>query len=400
MAALQREVRQLAEDAAALRVERDFERQASRAKLQLLTDVDTRLRDAFQALSAEALESNRAEFLQLAKTQLMDVTLGARVDLEDRRHAIDQLVSPLRASLAGVESAVREIEKERVEAYTELREQVRTLASGQQQLHTETANLARALKSPSGRGRWGEIQLRRVVELAGMLEHCDFVEQETRDPESGTLRPTLVVRLPGGKQVVIDAKVPVSAYLTSAEVTDDGAREAALDDQVRHVRDHMAMLGSTEYWDQFETRPDFVILFFPGEPFFSATLQRAPDLIDYGVDRRVIPSGPITLIALLKAIAYGWRQERIAENAWEIRELGRELHDRVIAFTEHFTTIGRALTHAVEAYNDGAGSLERRVLAQARRFKELGAISPSEELRELPRVGAPQALAKVDSALH
>jgi len=243
------------------------------------------------------------------------------------------------------------------------------------------------------RGRWGEIQLQRVVELAGMLEHCDFFQQEVRDGGEGKLRPDLIVRLPGGKSIIVDAKTPLVGYLEAAEATDDATREKRLDDHAAHVRAHLRRLGERAYWNQFPETPEFVVMFLPGEAFFAEALRRDPGLIEFGVDAHVIPASPITLIALLRAIAYGWQQERLAANARQISELGRELHRRLDLLLEKFAAVGRNLGQAVQAYNDAVGSLESRYLPQARKLKELG-ISAAEELPELqPLTRVPRSLA-------
>ncbi len=392
--ALQTQLGQVRQEAVGLRVELEQERAAAAEKLQLVDRAEQGLREAFQALSAEALKSNNRAFLDLARAQLGEFQQGAKSDLEQRQRAIDKLVSPIEQSLEKVQGAIQGIEKERAAAYGELREQVKGLAVSQQQLQSETANLVKALRTPAIRGRWGEIQLRRVVEMAGMLDHCDFFEQASKETEAGRVRPDLVVRLPGGRQVVVDSKVPLAAYLSSVEATDDAARETFLEEHGRQVRGHMVKLASKGYWEQFNPTPDFVIMFLPGETFFSAALQKDPALIEYGVEQRVIAASPTTLIALLRAVAYGWRQELVAEHARRISELGRELHDRLSVFAGHLGNAGKSLGRAVEAYNDAVGSLERRVLTQARRFKEMGA-TVAEDLPELPLVTtAPRLMAE------
>jgi DNA recombination protein RmuC len=362
----------------------EAEQRAAAEKLALLEEARGKLADAFKALSDEALKSNNRAFLDLARTALERFQEGARNDLEARRQAVAELVGPLREALARFDGRVGELEQARVAAYSALHQELRGLVETHlPALHRETANLVKALRQPTARGRWGEIQLRRVVELAGMLDHCDFVEQESRTTEEGRFRPDLVVRLPGGKQLVVDAKAPIESYLRALETEDDETRHGFLADHARQVRDHIRALGSKAYWEQFEPAPEFAVLFLPGEVFFSAALQQDPGLIEAGVKERVILATPTTLIALLRAVYYGWRQEALAQNARQIAAMGKQLFERVATLADRWTKLGTRLDRVVRTYNEATAALESRVLVSARRLGELEAGPAGVEIAPL-----------------
>jgi len=373
---------------AALQATLDEQRRAVEQERALLAEAERRLSDTFRALSAEALQASGTSFLNLAQQALEKYQEGARGDLERRQQSIRELVEPMRQTLAKFETQVGDMERRREGAYAGLHEQVRSLVEAQSQLRSEASNLVRALRAPQVRGRWGEVQLKRVVELAGMEEHCDFSEQQTAEGGDGKLRPDLVVRLPGGRTVVVDAKAPLSAYLEAVEAPDDDARAVHLADHARQVREHVLALSRKTYWEQFRPTPEFVVLFLPGESFFAAALEQDRELIEMGAERKVVLATPTTLIALLKAVSYGWKQEAVAANATQVAELGRELHKRIADLAGHVVKLGKHIGASVDAYNGFVGSLESRVLPAARRFRELEAAGAEGPIPEAVPVDA------------
>jgi DNA recombination protein RmuC len=374
-----------------LRSELERDRALHAERLKTYQDAEGRFREAFEALSAQALSRNNEAFLHLAESRLGQTRAETTADIDARKKAIEDLLSPMAETLERVDGELREAERRRTQDGASLLQRVASLDAVGKELQHETRRLVDALKRPGVRGRWGELQLKRVVELAGMLEYCDFDEQQTLDSGERRVRPDLVVRLPGGRQIIVDAKVPLDAYLRALEVPDDGARQQLLLDHARQVRTHLAQLGSKSYFAEVPSSPEFVVMFLPGEMFFSAALEQDPSLIEYGVDRKVIPASPTTLIALLRAVAYGWQQAALEENARKISELGQALYDSVGKLAGHMDSLGSKLKSSLDAYNNAIGSLEGNVLVKARKFKELQAttaeeIKPIEVIDRVPRI--------------
>jgi DNA recombination protein RmuC len=359
---------------------------------RILTEAERRLSDTFRSLAADVLKTTNESFLTLAGERLNSVRKEASADLEARQRAIEGIVAPVKETLETLDSQIRTIENARSAAYGTLSEQVKSLAETQTQLRSETASLVKALRAPVVRGRWGEIQLKRVVEMAGMIDHCDFYEQSSVTTDDGRLRPDMVVRLPGDKNIVVDAKAPLQAYLEALEAPTDELRAVKLKEHAAQVRSHTAKLSAKGYWEHLQPTPEFVVLFLPGETFFSAALEQDPSLIEQGVSQRVILATPTTLIALLRAVAYGWRQEQVAENAQKISELGSELYERIATMVEHLAGLRASLNASVGAFNRTVGALQERVLPSVRKFKELGIASKKDLTEFEPIDSAPREL--------
>lgn len=360
------------------------ERAVHAERIKVYGDAEAKLRDTFQALSADALKTNNEAFLSLAETRLREARAEAAGDIEARRKAIEDLLAPMARTLDEVDREIKDAERRRIETGAQLMQRIASLDTAGQTLRDETRRLTDALKRPGVRGRWGELQLKRVVELSGMIEYCDFTEQRTLQAEDDTrIRPDVIVRLPGGKQIVIDAKAPLDAYLRALEAPDEESRQKLLGLHAQQVRGHIAQLSAKSYFDRVASTPEFVVMFLPGEMFFSAALEQDPTLIECGVEKRVIPASPTTLIALLRAVAYGWQQEAMEENARKISDLGKNLYEAVRILGGRFETLGGRLKSTLEAYNEAVGSLEGNVLVKARKFKELQAANGGDEIRAL-----------------
>lgn len=341
-----------------------------------------KIAETFEALAARALAQNNRGFLSLAEERFKAIRADAGADLDARRTAIEALVKPIRENLGALEKQTQELESRRSTAIGSIAEQLRSVAETQNFLHRETAKLVGALKSPQARGRWGEIALRRTAELAGMTPHCDFVEQQTISTDGGRLRPDMVVRLPGGREVVVDSKVPLGGFMEALEAQAEGERDVAMDKHARQVAQHVSRLSAKEYWSQFQSAPHFVVLFIPNDSFLAAAAEKDPDLIASALSKQIVIATPTTFIALLRAIEVGWQQHVAVENAGRIRNLGQDLADRIATLVDHFSKVGTSLGKAVESYNAAVASFESRVLPAARRFKDLGA-GGRKEIEEL-----------------
>lgn len=361
------------------------------AQKALLTDAQAKLSTTFQALSGESLKSNNDAFLKLARESLNIVLVEAKGEMEKKEASIKSVVKPLEDALARYEAQIGELERSRVTAYANLETQIRTLASSEAQLQKETGNLVAALRRPEVRGRWGEITLKRVVELAGMSEHCDYTEQVSVDSDEGRKRPDMVVHLPNGRDIVIDSKVSLDAYLDAIACQDAEKRGVLIARHAQQLKRHMRSLAEKSYWDQFPKAPEFVVMFMPGESFLAAALDIDNAIIEDGLKSNVIIATPTTLIALLRAIAFGWRQERLTKNAQKIAALGKEIYDRFQPFLEHMNKVGANLSQAVTSFNNMVRSLDTRVMVSMKKFRELGAAGDKElpetdEIDQIPKL--------------
>lgn len=390
LAESQQELSAARQDRARLGAELEAERRATADKLALLEGARAALKESFGALSAEALNANNEAFLQLAKVSLEKSQDAATTDLAARQKEIAGLVQPLRDSLGKISEHMQQVDRDRATSSQALTTQLQAVGETQERLRRETEGLVRALKSPNQRGRWGEVQLRNIIERAGMNAYCgDFSEKSAVEDELGRRAiPDMTVRLPNGSCIVIDSKVPIDAYLRAVDATDEAQRERLFRDHARQVREHIRGLSAKTYWAKFTPTPELVVMFLPGEPLFSVALQADPTLFDYAADQRVIPSSPLTLLALLRTVASAWQQQRLAENAEQVRALGTELYERVAVMADYVQDIGANLKQAGAAYDRFLGSLESRVLVTARRFRDLG-ISGT---KDVPEIAAPLEL--------
>ena len=380
-----------------LRLQLELEKERHAEKLENMEALSLQLQQTFSDLSQQALQSNNENFLRLAKEKLSQHQIQAEASLEKKEKAIETLLQPINEALKQTESQIRAIEKERKESYGSLTQHLKQINESQSELRTETQNLVQALRRPEVRGQWGELTLRRIAELAGMVNYCDFYEQQSGEDEDRRMRPDMVVRMPDQRELIVDAKTPLDAYLSAVQTRDNKEREELLHRHARNVRERMRELASKAYWNQFSHSPDFVVLFIPGEQFLSAALELDPQLLEDALANKVILATPTSIIALLRAVAFGWRQQSVAKNAEKIRELGEELYKRLATFVEHLQKLGKSLDSSVEQFNKATGSLERQVLPGARKFDELGI----EKKKEIPELKMVESSARIkDKADH
>ncbi len=372
---------QLREKTTELKTTLENERNSHLEKQKSLEKDRENLNQSFAALASKALKHNSDEFLKLAEQNLKQFQISANSELEKKEQSIADLVKPIREALDKTEKQVREMEKERKEAYGSLKQHLELMSQDQAQLQSETRNLVQALRRPEVRGQWGEMTLKRLAELAGMVQHCDFYEQESIDTDDGRLRPDMIIRMPGQRAVVVDAKAPLDAYMSAIEANDDKSKEDFLIRHTKNVRERIRELSAKAYWSQFDDTPDFVVLFIPGDQFLSAALERDPSILEDAMSQQIILATPSSFVALLRAVAFGWRQEVLADNADKIRNLGVSLYERISAFSGHLGNIGNSLSKSVEHFNKAVGSFDSRVLPSARRFTEMG-ISAKKEIKE------------------
>ncbi len=382
---VQRRITALKEENASLKATVDIERRTSGEKMSIIENARTQLSETFTTLSSQALRNSTEEFLKLAQENLKKFQVEAKGELDQKEKSIENLLQPVKEALTRTDHHLRELEKDRKEAYGSLTKHLESMAQTQLLLQGETRNLVQALRRPEVRGQWGEMTLKRLAELAGMVEYCDFFEQETTQGEGGNLRPDMVVRMPDGREIVVDVKTPLDGYLSAVEAPDDGVRTWHLERHARKVRERVRELASRNYWAQFKHSPDFVVMFIPGDQFLSAALDIDRDLLEYALGQKVILATPTSFVALLRAVAYGWRQQSLAENAEKIRDVGEDLYQRLCNFTEHLSKLGKNLGSSLDHYNRAVGSFERQVMPGARKFTEMG-ISSRKELHDLDQI--------------
>jgi len=384
----QKKITQLREKNATLETTLEMERATANDRLNIIEKSREQFSAVFAALSGEALKNNNEAFLKLAQENLKQFNIQAQGELSKKEQAIEHLIKPIKEVLEKTEQQIREIERDRKEAYGSITKHLETMAQTQTLLHGETRNLAQALRRPEVRGQWGEMTLKRLVELAGMVQHCDFFEQQHTATDEGNIRPDMIVRMPGGREIVVDVKTPLDAYLNAVEASDDKLRDQHLVHHARKVRERIRELASKAYWSQFKNSPDFVVLFIPGDHFLSAALDKDPQLLEDALRQKVILATPTSLVALLRAVAFGWNQQIVTENAEKIRDLGEDLYKRLATFTGHLARLGKNINSSVEHYNSAVGSFQRQVMPGARKFSELGITEPktSESLEPVEKI--------------